>query len=90
MVFRLNHPETFDGSIAWAAPTRSFGPDNQDPFRFAEKTLTSQIYEDHSLEAAMKIKTALSDLVSMDGELFGIPFLSNFRAYTDTCSILIR
>ncbi|OAP56338.1 hypothetical protein AYL99_09517 [Fonsecaea erecta] len=60
-MLRLNRPETFYGSIAWAGPTESFGPDSSNPARAYWYTVLSNIYSTHSAEAAAKIKAALAD-----------------------------
>ncbi|KIY01019.1 uncharacterized protein Z520_03685 [Fonsecaea multimorphosa CBS 102226] len=59
-LLRLNYPQTFYGSIAWAGPTESFGPDSSDPARGYWYTFLSNIYSSYSAEVAAKIKAALA------------------------------
>lgn len=60
-VIRLNHPGTFFGSVAWAAPVRGFGPDQGNPDRFNWMNHVSDVYLDESATAAQKIKSALQE-----------------------------
>ncbi|OAL38393.1 hypothetical protein AYO20_02452 [Fonsecaea nubica] len=59
-MLRLNHPETFYGSIAWAGPTESLGPNSSNPARGNWYTFLSNIYSSYSAEVAAKIKAALA------------------------------
>ncbi|KIW24343.1 uncharacterized protein PV07_10062 [Cladophialophora immunda] len=59
-MLRLNHPQTFYGSIAWAGPTEGLGPDSANPARGNWYTVLSNIYSTYSAEAAAKIKAALA------------------------------
>ncbi|KAH8797338.1 peptidase S28 [Xylogone sp. PMI_703] len=60
-VIRLNHPETFFGSVAWAAPVRGFGPDRGNPDRSNWINHVTNVYLDQSVVAAQKIKNALQE-----------------------------
>jgi len=59
---RINHPETFFGSLNSAGPVVSFGPPQNNSFRENFFTITSNNYIGESWEGAMKIKTGFSEL----------------------------
>ena len=61
-MMRLNHPETFYGSVAWAAPMRDFGPDESNSDRFNWLDHVSNVYLDESAEAARNIQNALQEI----------------------------
>ena len=58
-ILRLNHPEVFYASVAWAAPTRCFGEPSTDTFRYNHHKWLSTLYTDLSVEAGAEIKAAL-------------------------------
>ncbi|KAI1415503.1 peptidase S28 [Hypoxylon sp. FL1857] len=59
--FRLNHPDTFFGSLASAGPVKSFS-NSSDPETYNWWTWVNRVYLDHSEEASEKIKNAFGVL----------------------------
>ncbi|KAI1134031.1 peptidase S28 [Hypoxylon sp. FL0543] len=59
--FRLNHPDTFFGSLASAGPVRSFS-NSSDPDTYNWWRWVNRVYLDRSKEASDKIKNAFNVL----------------------------
>jgi hypothetical protein len=59
-MLRQNRPDTFHGAIGWSAPLRGLGYNESNPHKYDWYLAVSNIYRDHSAEAAEKIKLAVA------------------------------
>jgi hypothetical protein len=59
-MLRQNHPNTFQGAIGWSAPLRGLGYNESNSHKYDWFLAVSNIYRDHSADAAEKMKLAMA------------------------------
>lgn len=59
-MLRQNRPDTFQGAIGWSAPLRGLGYNESNPHKYDWYVAVSNIYRDHSAEAAEKMELAMA------------------------------